>query len=142
MVIAVERPDLTLTLVERRGRACDFLRRAVRTLGVADRVTVVEADLADLGHDPAWRASFPVATARGVGPPAMVAELVLPLVHPGGRLIASVAGEVDRWPDRGLAVLGAHVVARHDGLVIVQAGECPTRFPRRRRQPSVFDLGG
>lgn len=140
LVVAVRRPDLELTLVDRRERSCDFLRRAVQALDLNARVRVVHADLEALGHDPAWRAGYDAATARGVAPPAEVAELVLPLLRPGGHLVVSVAGSGERWPDAGLRLLDAAVEYRTDGLIVVRAGECPGRFPRRRRRPDVFDL--
>lgn len=140
LVVAVRRPDLELTLVDRRERSCDFLRRAVQALGLNARVRVVHADLEALGHDPAWRAGYDAATARGVAPPAEVAELVLPLLRSGGHLVVSVAGSGERWPDAGLRLLDAAVEYRTDGLIVVRAGECPGRFPRRRRRPDVFDL--
>jgi 16S rRNA (guanine527-N7)-methyltransferase len=139
LVVVVDRPDIDLTMVDRRGRACDLLRRAVRGLGVADRATVVEADLEGLGLDPAWRAQFDAATARGVGTPSMVAELVIPLLRPGGRLVVSTVGLGETWPDAGLARLGARVVERLDGLIVVESGECPSAYPRRRRRPELFD---
>lgn len=140
LVVAVRRPDLELTLVDRRERSCDFLRRAVRALGLEDRVRVVHADLEALGHDPAWRAGYDAATARGVAPPAEVAELVVPLLRPGGHLVVSVAGSGERWPDAGLRLLDAAVERRSDGLIVVRAGVCPAQFPRRRRRPDVFAL--
>jgi hypothetical protein len=70
----------------------------------------------------------------------MVAELVIPLLRPGGRLIVSAVGEGERWPDEGLAWVGARVVSRQDGFVVVEAGECPPRFPRARKRISLFDL--
>lgn len=140
LVVAEARPDLRLTLVDRRGRSVDFLRRAVAALGWTERVQVVLADLAELGHDPAWRRHFDAATARGVAPPAEVAELVLPLVRPGGVLVVSVAGVGEAWPDDGLGVLDARVQGRQDGLVVVEAGECPPEYPRRRRHPDLFHV--
>lgn len=140
LVVAVRRPDLELTLVDRRERSCDFLRRAVRALGVDARVRVVHTDLEALGHDPAWRGGYDAATARGVAPPAEVAELVLPVLRRGGVLVVSVAGSGESWPDSGLRLLDAAVERRTDGLIVVRAGVCPAQFPRRRRRPDVFAL--
>lgn len=138
LVVLAERPDVHLTMVDRKERSCDLLRRGVRALGASERATVVHADLEVLGHDPAWRAQFDAATARGVAPPAEVAELVLPLVRPGGVLVVSVAGSGEAWPAEGLARLDAVVTARPDGLAVVRAGNCPENYPRRRRKPSIF----
>ena len=140
LVIAVDRPDVALTMVDRRGRATDALRRALVALGIGSQARVVKTDVEAVARDPEWRASFDVATARGLGAPSMVAELVIPLLRPGGRLIVSALGEGERWPDEGLAWVGAHVVSRTNGFVVVEAGECPTRFPRARKRVALFDL--
>lgn len=139
LVVLVERPDVHLTMVDRKERSCDALRRAVRRLGATERVAVVHADLETLGHDPAWRGQFDAATARGVAPPAEVAELVLPLVRAGGVLVVSVAGSGDAWSQAGLARLNASVRDRSLGLIVVEAGDCPDEFPRKRRRPALFD---
>lgn len=138
LVVLVERPDVHLTMVDRKERSCDALRRAVRRLGATERGTVVHADLETLGHDPVWRGQFDAATARGVAPPAEVAELVLPLVRAGGVLVVSVAGAGEAWPETGLTRLGAVVRDRAPGLIIVEAGDCPDEFPRKRRRPPLF----
>lgn len=141
LVILVDRPEIDVTLVDRRERSCDVLNRAIRALGATNRARVVHADLETLGQNPAWRGAFDAATARGVAPPAEVAELVLPLVRSGGTLVVSVAGVGEAWPDDGLARLGATVRCREAGLIVVEAGECPPLYPRRRRVPPVFDGG-
>ena len=138
LVLCRERADITLTLMDRRGRACDFLRRAVRALEWGGRAVVVHRDVAELGHDPAWRGRFDVATARGVGSPSLVAELVLPLVRPGGRLVVSTVGQGAAWSDDGLDLLDARVLSRHDGIVVVEAGRCDPRYPRARQLPPLF----
>ena len=48
LVIAVRRPDLSMVLVERRLARADQLRRAVRALGVTDRVEVHADDVRTL----------------------------------------------------------------------------------------------
>lgn len=140
LVVLSERRELSLTMVDRKERSCDLLRRGIRALRATDRATVVHADLETLGHDPDWRGQFDAATARGVAPPPEVAELVLPLVRAGGVLVVSVAGDGDAWPTEGLTTVGAVVRERRDGLVIVEAGTCPDEYPRKRRQPPLFHV--
>jgi len=138
LVIGACRPEVSLLLVDRRGRACDFLRRSVGSLGWSQRVSVMEADVALLGRVPETAGQFDVVTARGFGPPGLVAELGLPLLRPGGLMIVSVVGGGETWSSEGLAILNARVLTRKDGLVLVEAGVCPSRYPRARRSPRVF----
>lgn len=82
LVLAALRPEATVTLVESEGRKADWLRRASADLPnlrvMADRSEHVAAQ---------HRESWPVATARAVGPPAVALELTAPLVAPGGAVV-------------------------------------------------------
>lgn len=96
--LAVARGDLDVTLVEPMARRVEWLHEVVETLGL-DRVKVVRgrAEEKDLR---ATVGAADVATARAVAPLAKLAGWCLPLVRPGGRLLAikgaSAAEEVDR----------------------------------------------
>ena len=46
LVIAWRRPDVSVTMVERRATRADLLRRAVTSLGMLERTTVVNDDVA------------------------------------------------------------------------------------------------
>lgn len=68
--LAIARPDLAVTLVDRSGRRCDLARRALRVLGL-DALEVRAADVADLGEQwdvALFRASLPPERAYGVVP--------------------------------------------------------------------------
>ncbi|MFT4656328.1 MAG: 16S rRNA (guanine527-N7)-methyltransferase [Candidatus Aldehydirespiratoraceae bacterium] len=103
-VVAHDRPDLHITLVDRRAKRTDFLSRMVRRLGWSDRVAVVEADVENLiAVSPA---AFDVAIARGFGPPKITIEYAARLVCPMGRVVISEPPEGDRWDTLQLAELG------------------------------------
>jgi 16S rRNA (guanine527-N7)-methyltransferase len=95
LVLALTRPDLTLTLVEPLLRRTTFLEEAVETLGLGN-VEVVRAR-AEALHG---QRSFRVVTSRAVAPLDRLAGWSLPLVAPGGMLLAmkgsSAAQEVGR----------------------------------------------
>lgn len=108
LVLAVRRPDVAFTLVDRRERRMDLLRLAVARLGLADRVEVLTADVTRLALDPDYAESFDVATARAFGPPMLTAASARPFLRPGGALIVSeppaFAGAT-RWNADELAAL-------------------------------------
>jgi 16S rRNA (guanine527-N7)-methyltransferase len=84
IVLAVARPDLTVTLVEPLARRAAFLTEAVTALGL-DRTTVVRARAEEcVGKLP----SADVVTARAVAPLDRLAGWCLPLATAGGRLLA------------------------------------------------------
>lgn len=94
LVIAHDRPDVRLILLDRRSKRTDFLRRVVSRLGWADRVTVVCAD-ADAFMSPV---PLDAVVARGFGPPTTTLATAVRLVRPGGWIVISEPPDADRWP--------------------------------------------
>ncbi len=102
LVIAVARPDLAVTLVERRAKRADLLQYGARALGLADRVTVVAGDVQSvIQHSPgAWD----IVTARSFGAPSVVLTSADALLAASGWLVvAEPPDEPDRWPAASLA---------------------------------------
>lgn len=89
LVIAVARPDLQVTLVDRREKRTDALHRAVRTLGVESTTEIVCAEIETLVADPRWQGRFDVTVSRGFGPPAFTLTMSSRLVRSGGVVIIS-----------------------------------------------------
>ncbi len=81
LVWAIARPDLSVTLVEPLLRRTTFLEEAVAELDLAN-VTVLRARAEEV------EATFDVVTARAVAPLEKLAGWCLPLVRPGGMLLA------------------------------------------------------
>ena len=96
IVLAVARPDVSITLVEPLARRTAFLSEAVTKLGLDATVTVVRSRAEDLAGGPPVAAD--VVTARAVAPLDRLAGWCLPLAAVGGRLLAlkgaSAADEV------------------------------------------------
>lgn len=99
LVIALERPDLHVTLVDRRGKRIDALQRACTLLGWTDRVVPVAADVEQIVRDSAWRASFDVVVARGFAEPRTTLRLASQLARHNGRVIVSEPPDTEpsRW---------------------------------------------
>lgn len=89
LVIALDRPTVSVTLVDRRAKRTDELARAVQTLGWHPRVRVVCADTATLVDNPTWAKSFDAAVARGFGPPLDTLTTAARLVRRGGWVVVS-----------------------------------------------------
>jgi 16S rRNA (guanine527-N7)-methyltransferase len=82
-VLAIARPDLQLTLVESLLRRATFLAEVVDELALSN--VVVRRARAEELHG---REIFDVVTARAVAPLDVLAGWALPLLEPGGELIA------------------------------------------------------
>ncbi|WP_439117400.1 16S rRNA (guanine(527)-N(7))-methyltransferase RsmG [Nocardioides abyssi] len=83
IVLAVARPDLSVTLIEPLLRRTTFLTEVVETLGL-DRVEVVRGR-ADALHG---TRRFDVVTSRAVAPLGRLLEWSMPLVDARGALVA------------------------------------------------------
>jgi 16S rRNA (guanine527-N7)-methyltransferase len=126
---------LPVTLLEATGTKCRFLERAVAALGAP--CTVVHARSEEYARGEG-RDRFPLALARALAPPPVAAELVLPLVAPGGAAVLWTGAVVDPAAIAETAALvGGAVEAVHGGagerrlVVLRKLGPTPERFPRR-----------
>lgn len=81
--LALARPDLSIVLIEPMLRRSEFLRETVELLQL--RSTTV---LRSRSEDVRDREGFDIATARAVAPLERLAGWTLPLLRPGGRLLA------------------------------------------------------
>ena len=84
--LALARPDLTVTLLEPLARRVAFLTECVRRLAL-ERVTVVRGRAED-GPIRRQLGGADVVTARAVAPLDKLAGWCLPLLRPGGLLLA------------------------------------------------------
>lgn len=80
--LAIARPDLSVTLLEPLLRRANFLTEAVAELGLGDRVTV------ERGRAEDCTATFDIVTCRAVAALGKLLPWTLPLLAPGGQLLA------------------------------------------------------
>ncbi|MGA1220063.1 MAG: RsmG family class I SAM-dependent methyltransferase [Ilumatobacteraceae bacterium] len=110
LVVAHDCPDINITLVDRREKRTDLLRRQSHRLRqhVPGRpIKVICADVTAL-HG---MATFDVVTSRSFGSPDVVLDTALPLVSVGGHLLVSEPPNEsgDRWPLETLATWNASI---------------------------------
>ena len=84
--LAIARPDARVMLVESTKKKAAFLKSAAAELGLSN-VSVSEWRAEDVGRSNS-RETFDVAVARAVATLDWLAEWCLPLVKPGGKLLA------------------------------------------------------
>ena len=139
-------PRLEVTLVEADGRKAAFLTQACARLGLAG-VWVVDRRAEDAAHDDGLREAFVVAVARALAPMPVLAELCLPFVRVGGRLLAQKTRDEDlSAAARAIEMLGggplrvepAPSKARSAGTVVVvdKVRPSPDVYPRRAGVPA------
>ena len=90
LVLAIARPDLTVILIEALLRRATFLEEAKELLGL--RNVVVRRSRGEELHG---RLEVDVVVARAVAPLDRLAGWALPLLRPGGRLLALKGDRAD-----------------------------------------------
>jgi 16S rRNA (guanine527-N7)-methyltransferase len=118
LVIAVDRPDLHLVLVERRQTRADHLVRLVGRLELTDRVSVRAVDAERL-HDEL--SPVDAVVARGFGGTDVTLRAAVPLLTPGGRIVVSEPPQQDasRWAPAALARYRLERLTQADRRVVV-----------------------
>ena len=120
LVIATERADLDLVLVDRRATRMDALRRGVIAMGLDDRVTVITADVEDLGRSPEHAGRYAAVVSRGFGPPEVTLRLARPLQKNGGTIVVSEppSPTPSRWNPQLLDELGLTPLEGYPGVAV------------------------
>jgi 16S rRNA (guanine527-N7)-methyltransferase len=123
--LAAALPDREVTLLESNGRKAAFLEAVAAEF---PNVHVVRGRAEEQGPD-----TYGVSVAKALAPPAVAAELCLPLVRLGGALILFVGPSADAHAV-GLVAgkLGGGPPELYSGLLVVaKVAPTPPGFPRR-----------
>lgn len=113
----LSQPSATGALLDASAKRCAFLLWALETLGLGDRVEVLEGRAEDVAHQPSHRFAYSAVVARGFGPPASTVECSCGFLSPGGRVIISEPPERRPWPAPALEAIGLSVDESHVGVV-------------------------
>jgi 16S rRNA (guanine527-N7)-methyltransferase len=150
--LAVALPAARALLVESVGKKATFLATVLDALGLRPRVAVAATRAETLAADPHHRERWEAVTARAVGPLADLVELGLPLLAPGGALVAwkrTGLGDELAAAERAAETLGGgrprigpvrlSGLEDHVLVSVEKRGPTPTGWPRdpaiRRRRP-------
>jgi len=140
--LAVAMPQVHFTLLEANTRKVAFLEHVAASLKLTN-VAVAAGRAEELGHRPALRAQFDRAISRAAAPPAVLLELALPFVRPGGDLVAQVSPVDPHLLEPAARLLGGgspRLERPGDGtgilLVVPKLGPTPADYPRRTGVPN------
>ena len=145
MVLAIARPDLSVTLLDSLQKRLSFLDEVGERLGLSNIHTVHSR--AEDGAHTELRESFDLAAARAVAPLNVLCEYCLPYVKVGGRFLAMKGKGADAElgeAQNAIELLGGEMTARHS-FTLSEAGErgiieinklnpTPEKFPRKAKQ--------
>jgi 16S rRNA (guanine527-N7)-methyltransferase len=118
VVLAVLRPEISVTLLEPLLRRSDFLHEVVDDLGLV-QVDVVRARAEDYGRT---RPSHDTVVARAVAPLPRLLSWALPLLRPGGALLALKGDSAATELDQARAELSARGVVDAEVCTLAEGG--------------------
>jgi len=150
--LALALPESRALLVESIAKKARFLEVVAGAVGASDRVKVAAVRVEKLAADPRHRGRWPAVVARAVADLTELSELAVPLLAPGGLLVAWKRRPMDEElarAERAVRQLGGRLVAcetvtvpgleDHVLAVVEKVGHSPAEFPRdptaRRRRP-------
>jgi len=114
IIIAIVRDDVKVTMLDSIGKKLDFVEEVVEKLGLEAEIRNGRAEM--LGKDAAFREQYDVVTARAVADMATLAELCLPIVKVGGRMLAMKGANARQEQEE--AVGAATLLGCDDGQVV------------------------
>lgn len=150
--LAILLPDVEFTLLDALDKRVKFLNEVIDNLHLNAKAVHLRAE--EAGRNPALRDSFDVATSRAVASLNVLCEFSLPLVRPGGRMIAykgpaweeerdSAANALEKLNGRFVKAWSASVPGRDWNHVLVEiekTAATPETYPRRSGMPEKRPL--
>ena len=145
--LSILRQDIRVTLLDSLGKRVEFLQSVIDALQLNACAVHIRAE--EAGRQAAYRDAFDVAVSRAVAPMNVLCELCLPLVRPGGQLLALKGPGLDeeiRQAENAFAQLGGRCLALHPMeipgrdwnhclAVVEKISPTPEKFPRRAGMP-------
>ncbi|UQS84957.1 16S rRNA (guanine(527)-N(7))-methyltransferase RsmG [Apilactobacillus apisilvae] len=148
-------PNLKVTIVDSLNKRITFLQDLVDQLGLKD-VKLYHARAEEFGGKKSkHREQYDVSTARAVARMSVLAELCLPLVKVGGKMIALKAAQAETELVNGnqaIKTLGASVIddeefnlpvsddPRHI-IILSKDKKTPKQYPRKAGTPNKKPIG-
>ncbi len=143
LALKIAEPAMELTLLDATEKKTAFLASLSERLGLPCVCLTGRAE--ELGRESPWRETYDVAVARAVAETRILAEICLPFVKVGGRLLALKSAETDeelKAAESTVRALGGIIAAIHDytlpgtdiprRLVVLQkTAPTPEKYPRR-----------
>ena len=149
--LAIARPDLHITALDSTDKKVRYVNETAALLGISDRLQAVTARAEEAAAPKApMREHFDVVTGRAVARLNILAEITLPFVRLGGRMIAMKGGQAqDELTEAvtGYRLLGASTPERIPCPILspdgARAGDAPDEHSlivaeKVRKTPEIY----
>ena len=142
LALAIAMPNTHILSVESTGKKVKFQQRIIDALSLSN-ATVINKRAEDIANSAQYRESFDIAVGRAVANLSVLAELLLPFVHVGGKMLAwkSIKAE-DEINDakKAIKILGGKIrivkeytLTGKENLIIIvieKIKNTPAKYPR------------
>ncbi|MGT2906809.1 16S rRNA (guanine(527)-N(7))-methyltransferase RsmG [Streptococcus dentiloxodontae] len=145
-------PEIDVTIIDSLNKRINFLNHLAEDLGL-NGVHFYHGRAEDFGQDRNFRASFDFVTARAVARMQVLAELTIPFLKVGGKLIALKAAAADKEladAKNALAMLFSKAEESYtyelpngdsrNITVVIKKKETPNKYPRKPGLPNKKPL--
>jgi 16S rRNA (guanine527-N7)-methyltransferase len=141
--LKIAEPGIKLTLMDSLNKRINFLNEVCTQLNLSD-VSCIHKRAEEGGMDIAYREKFDICVSRAVASLNVLAELDLPFVKKGGKMLAlkgpAVYDEV-KSAEKAIKTLGGKVVEikeielpetdlKHNVIIIEKVNNTPKKYPR------------
>jgi 16S rRNA (guanine527-N7)-methyltransferase len=139
--LAIAFPSLKVTMLDATRKKVTHIRSCLEALGLKNaRAEVGRAE--ELAAEKVWREHFDIVTARAVAAMPVLAELMLPMVKPGGCAVALKSAEAQQETAEtspAYALLGAdEAVTVRVTLPETEIERLLVVIPKRKRTPRGY----
>ena len=148
LVLKCAMPEIELTLLDSLNKRINFLRDAAEIMGIADGINFIHSRAEDCGLSMEHREKYDTVVSRAVANLRTLSEWCLPLVKPGGYMLAlkgPLAEDELNDAQEAIKVLGGEVcdvfsvdipftTLNHKIIVIKKARRTPKLFPRKGKK--------
>ena len=142
LALAIAMPNARILSVESTGKKAKFQQKIIDALSLSN-ATVINKRAEDVANSAQYREVFDVAVGRAVANLSVLAELLLPFVHVGGKMLAwkSIKAE-DEISDakKAIKILGGKIrivkeytLTGEEELIIIvieKIKNTPAKYPR------------
>ncbi|MGI6607286.1 MAG: 16S rRNA (guanine(527)-N(7))-methyltransferase RsmG [Peptococcia bacterium] len=146
-------PALEITLVDSLQKRVGFLREMIKLLGL-NGAEAIHGRAEELGQNQAFREKYDLVVSRAVAGLAVLVEYCLPLVKPGGVMLAYKGADAEQEIEaarKAVAILGGEIaemetfalpleMGKRSIILLKKVKQTPGAYPRKPGLPGKKPL--
>ena len=153
---AITYPNSEIYLIDSSKKKTNALKKIIKSINFKNNIFIINDRIENLAHQPSFRNSFNIATARAVSNPSTVSEYILPMLEENGLGIL-YCGKWDYDDNKNLEkildLLRGRIIeiktnslprkkGIRNAIFIQPKGTCPNIYPRSPGKAEKYPLKG